>query len=92
MFSMKKNYQFWMIACLLSYLLISPLEAKEESVLDCDKECEGHLISIGKCRCGMDFLMKKGFSSSEYNDGNRDYIINELLQDYFMQNKESEEK
>ncbi|CAL1269247.1 unnamed protein product [Larinioides sclopetarius] len=89
MFSMKKNYRFWMFAFLLSYLLISPLEAK---ALDCKKHCKYHKISLGSCRCRPELLVKKSFPSSEYNDDNRDYIIKELLQDYFMQNEESEEK
>ncbi|CAL1269250.1 unnamed protein product [Larinioides sclopetarius] len=89
MFSMKKNYRFWMIAFLLSYLLISPSEAK---ALDCERHCRVHRMSIGSCRCRPELFVKKSLPSSEYNDGNRDYIIKELLKDYFMQNEESEEK
>ncbi|CAL1269249.1 unnamed protein product [Larinioides sclopetarius] len=61
---------------------------------NCSELCRLSSVNrIGSCFCRPEMVQtKKSDSSSEYNDGNRDYIIKELLKDYFMQNEESEEK
>ncbi|XP_055946012.1 uncharacterized protein LOC129976447 isoform X2 [Argiope bruennichi] len=68
-------------------------ERAETKEYNCSELCRLSSVNrIGPCYCRPDIVQQKKSDSSEYNDGNRDYIIKELLKDYFMQNEESEEK
>ncbi|KAG8200833.1 hypothetical protein JTE90_006412 [Oedothorax gibbosus] len=76
-------------ALLFSVLLFS--SGVESRGMDCERHCRMHRVSVGNCRCRSELFVKKSFPS-ESNEGSKEYLLRELIKDYFLQNEEAEDK